>query len=140
MEKPNFLKRKPEQEPLIHPEITQQEKVAKMQELVKKINESGESLSFPGIAPEAYLKMKETDENFPGYTTPTDEIIRRCRKEGIKIVFGNDPHSGDVFVLPTGSDDIRMDSIFPRQLAIEAVTNRYLRELIELSAIQIPLL
>lgn len=114
------------------PEKERQERVAKILDLVKKINESGERLPFPGIHPEAYTKIKIADNEFPGYTTPIDEIIERCEKEGIKVVTGEYPESGNVHILPAGSSDIEMDSIAPHQLTIESVQNEYLVELIRL--------
>ncbi|OGF36999.1 hypothetical protein A2303_03300 [Candidatus Falkowbacteria bacterium RIFOXYB2_FULL_47_14] len=135
MEKPkshseNML---PNQELNTNPEKERQEKVSSLFDLVRKINESGESLPFPGIDPEAYLKMKKTDDEYPGYTTPTDEIIGRCKEEGIKVVTGKHSESGNIFVLPAGSNDIEMDSIAPHQLSINAVENEHLRELIRLT-------
>jgi len=109
------------------------ERVAKIFNLVEKINESGESLPFPGINPEDYIKMKKGDEKDPGYTTPTDEIIERCKKEGIKVCMGKDPKSGNVFVLPAGSNNIGMDDVAPYQLEIDNVTNEHLKELIRLT-------
>lgn len=131
--KPHLEGAVPNQEVKTSHENERQERVAKILELVKKINESGESLPFPGIDPKAYAKMKNTDDEFPGYTTPTDEIIERCRREGIKVVTGKYPESGNVFVLPAGSNNIEMDSIAPHQLAIETVQNEYLAELIRLT-------
>ena len=113
-------------------EKERQERVSKILELVKKINESGESIPFSGIHQEAYLKMKENDDEFPGYTTTVDEIIERCRKEGIKIVTGKHPGSGNVFVLPAESNNIEMDSISPHQLALDGIENEDLIELIQL--------
>lgn len=133
MEKPHPENVVHRQESKTTPEMTRAERVAKILELVEKINESGETLPFPGIHPDAYVKMKQTDTDYPGYTTPTDEIIERCTAEGIKIVFGDDPNSGNVFVLPADSDNIGMDSIAPHQLAIELVTNEHLRELIQIT-------
>jgi hypothetical protein len=101
-------------------------------ELVEKIK--GETFTFPGIRPEVYLNMKAVDDEFPGFTTPTDEIIARCQNEGIKIVLGDKPESGNVFVLPVTSDNIEMDGIIsPYQLIAENVTNEYLTELIRLA-------
>ncbi len=115
------------------PEKKRAERLVKILELIKEINESGESLPFSGIHPEAYTKMKETDNEYPRYTTPIDEIIERCQKEGIKVVTGKHPESGNIFVLPAGSNNIEMDSIAPHQLAIDTVKNKYLEELIRLT-------
>jgi hypothetical protein len=109
------------------------ERVAKILNLVEKINESGESFPFPGINPEDYSKMKENDDEFPGYTTPIDEIIERCKKEGIKVCLGREPESGNIFVFPAGSNDIEMDGVEPYQLIIDNVENEHLKELIRLT-------
>ncbi len=101
--------------------------------LVEKINESKESIPFPGIQPEIYARMKKDDEEFPGYTTPIDEIIKRCEKEGIKVVLGKHPESGNVFVLPISSTDIEMDSIAPHQLVTETIEDKHLEELIRIT-------
>ncbi len=110
-----------------------QERMVEIFRLVEKINESGESLPFPGINPEAYSRKKADDEEFPGYTTPIDEIIERCKKEGIKVVLGKHQESCSVFVLPAHSNSIEIDSFAPRQLEINAVEDDSLRELIQLT-------
>lgn len=84
--------------------------------LAKELNESQESFPFPGIDADSYQKLKATDEEFPGFTTPIDELIQRFITEGIKVVSGDDPESGNVFILPFGSNDIESDSISPKQL------------------------
>lgn len=114
------------------PEIERQERVKKILELVSKINESIEILTFPGIHPESYSNMKNDEDEFPGFTTPIDEIMTRCQAEGIKIVLGKNPDSGNVYVLPAGSNNIEMDSITPYQLNIDHIENEHLKELIEL--------
>ena len=89
-----------------------QEKIA----LAYELAESRESFPFPGINPDSYERMKADDEEFPGYTTPIDELVKRFQDEGMKVVLGKNPDSGNVFILPQGSNDIESDSIFPRQL------------------------
>jgi len=109
----------------------EKETITQILGLVEKINESGETLSFPGIREDVYLKMKETE--LDGYVTPIDEVIERCKREGIKIVTGNHPESGNIYVLPASSDDIEMDSITPHQLNIGNVENKHLVDLIQLT-------
>ena len=101
--------------------------------LAKELFERGERFPFPGINPEYYAKQLATDEEYPGDTTHIDEIIRRLQNEGMKIVLGQYPESGGVFVLPFGSDDIENDSISPHHLKIDVVTDERLRKLISLS-------
>lgn len=98
--------------------------------LATELNEKNEVFSFPGISPEAYLKRKESDVEYPEYSTPTDELIKRFETEGMKVVFGDHPESGNVFALPLGSNDIMMDSIPLRQLQINETMSEGLRELI----------
>ncbi|MFZ2501038.1 MAG: hypothetical protein WAW90_03615 [Minisyncoccia bacterium] len=100
--------------------------------LAKELFESQETFPFLGVDPEGYLEMKAGDEEAPGYTTPTDEIIERMKNEGMKIVLGKNPQSGNVYVLPAQSTDIEMDSISPKRLQISEGMNEKLKELIQL--------
>jgi len=112
------------------------ERIARISQLVGKINESSEKLPFPGIRPEAYLGMKEADNKYPGCATPIDELIARFRREGIRVTLGEHPESGNVFVLPVGGNDIIdiiMDSILLNKLRTKTVTNKHLAELIRLT-------
>jgi len=131
--KPHIEGSVPNQESDIDLEKEERERVEKILKLVEKINESGEILPFPGIHPETHSKMKKDEDEYPGYTTPIDEIIERCEREGIKVVLGKHPESGNVFILPADSNDIENDSIAPDQLQIDAVENEELRELIKLT-------
>ena len=108
-------------------EPTQEEKIIS---LAKELFESNEILDFPGIDPESYLNLKASDEEYPGLTTPTDEIIERLKNEGMKVVLGKNPQSGNVFILPAGSTNIEMDSISPKQLQVSDGMNEKFRELI----------
>jgi hypothetical protein len=98
--------------------------------LAKELSESRESISFPGIDAESYQKLKANDEEFPGFVTPIDELVQRFENEGIKVVFGRDPESGNVFILPFGSNDVENDSIFPKHLQIDESMDSRLKELI----------
>jgi hypothetical protein len=109
------------------PEPTRIEKIIS---LAKELFESGETFPFFGIDLESYLKMKAGEAEDPGYTTPVDENIERFKTEGMKVVQGKNPQSGNVYILPTGSTDIEMDGIFPRQLKIREGMNPKLKELI----------
>jgi hypothetical protein len=106
-------------------------------EMVEKLSQF-ERLPFPGINPESYASLKAVDEKFPGYTTPIDELIKRFESEGMKVVLGNDKESGNVFILPAGSNDIEKDSVFPRHLNVSEdmgtgnkYTDAFLKTLIE---------
>ncbi|MBU6491046.1 hypothetical protein KGQ25_02760 [Patescibacteria group bacterium] len=106
---------------------TREEKIIS---LAAELFESKSIFSFSGIDPESYLKMKATEKEYPGYTTPTDEIIERLKNEGMKVVLGKDPQSGNVYILPAGSTNIEMDSISPKQLHLSEEMDEKLKELI----------
>lgn len=101
--------------------------------LARELGERTERISFPGIDPEEYSKMKATDAEFPGYTTPIDELVERCKDEGIKVVFGEHPESGNAYVLPCQSDDLGMDGIRLHQLQIPETRDEQFKKLIVMS-------
>ena len=108
-------------------EPTRKEKIIA---LAAELFESNEVFPFVGIDSESYSRMKAGEEEDPGYTTPVDEIIERLKNEGMKVVLGKNPQSGNVFVLPAQSDNIEMDSISPKQFQLSEGMNEKLRELI----------
>ncbi|MEA1925785.1 MAG: hypothetical protein U9M90_00870 [Patescibacteria group bacterium] len=98
--------------------------------LAKEFSESGKSFPFPGISRETYSKMEATDKEFPGYSTPVDELLEKFKKEGMKVVPGKRPMGGTVYVLPLGSNDIESDGIFPECLEVNDAMDEKLKELI----------
>ena len=121
-------------------EPTRREKIIA---LALELNENHEGFPFPGIEPEAYEKIKagiEAEKDATDYdiSSPTlDELIARFNKEGMKVFPGKYPESGNVSVLPMGSDetgeDIKYDSILPKNLRITEGMDSKLKELILLS-------
>jgi len=101
--------------------------------LAKEIIINRERFPFPGIDPGRYSKLKAEEEEYTGYATPIDELIQRFKNEGMKVNFGRDPESGNVFILPFGSDDIENDSIFPEHLQTDEILDERLKQLILLS-------
>jgi len=101
--------------------------------LAEELSRCHEGLPFPGLDEESYGKLKAVDEEYPGVTTPTDQIIARMQAEGIKVVFGKHPDSGNVFVLPFLSEDIENDSLSPHHLKIIDEMDDLLRRLILLN-------
>jgi predicted secreted protein len=122
------------------PDVVPEERLITDKEEVKVIKiavaeilfQSQESFPFPGLKPEEYAKIKEQERECPEYSTPIDELLERFRSEGMKIVLGKNPKSGNVFVLPAGSEDIEMDSLFPRHLRWNAVLDSRVNALIEM--------
>lgn len=95
-----------------------------------ELYESGEIFPFAGIDPESYSRMKAGEEEDPGYTISIDDLVERFKNEGMKVVLGKNPQSGNVYVLPAQSSNIEMDSISPKQLQLSEGMNETLRELI----------
>jgi len=90
--------------------------------LGNEVCERGEIFPFPGVESVAEAKMKATDEAYPGFTTPTDKILERLAKEGMKLVpqaNGN----GQFFILPAESNNIEDDSIPPEYLVVNDAMN-----------------
>jgi hypothetical protein len=101
--------------------------------LAKELSESQESFPFPGIDPVALAKMQADDIEFPGYTTPVDTLLDRCRSEGIKVIFGKHPESGNVYIVPAGEGDPPNEDdmyLFPRHLQENEMMDGTLRGLI----------
>ncbi|MFA5986004.1 MAG: hypothetical protein WC819_01485 [Parcubacteria group bacterium] len=103
--------------------------------LTKECSESGERFPFPGINSHSYAKLKAEEEEFPGFVTLIDELIERFKQEGMKVSFGIDPKSGNILVLPFGSEDIKYESILPKHLDISEDMDERLKELIMLSRV-----
>jgi hypothetical protein len=101
--------------------------------LARELSGRHEKFTFPGINPEAYAKIKADEEEMPGFATPINELIERFRNEGVKVVLGKHPESGNVFILPSQSDDIENDNIFPKHLQLSDGMNEKLRELVLLN-------
>lgn len=99
-------------------------------QLAKELSQNPEGFAFSGIEDESYAKLKASDEEYPGFTTPIDELIEKLTAHGFKIVFGDDPGSGNVHILPKDSDDIERDSVFPRHLKVTADMDERLKKLI----------
>ncbi|TRZ53645.1 hypothetical protein D4R99_00475 [bacterium] len=108
----------------------EEEKKQKKISLAIELSQTPENFSFPGINSETYAKMKADEEEFPGYATPIDELLERFTKEGMKVVLGKNPESGNVYILPVQSNDIENDGIFPKQLQMEGITDEKLKELV----------
>ncbi len=105
-----------------------------MATLAIELAEGGKVFPFPGIDATAYAKMKADEEDLIGYVTPIDTVLERFRTEGIKIVPGATPETGNVYVVPGKSgettNDTRNDSLVPKQLEIIEGMDEQLKQLI----------
>jgi len=79
--------------------------------LSAELIERNEVFPFPGINPEAYLKLKADIAAAEGMSlydvsSPTlDELIEMFQKEGMRVTLGDSPQAGNVFVVPAGQSD-----------------------------------
>ncbi len=119
----------PKHEPMPSEERPKKER---MIALALELSQSQETFSFPGLDPDTYPKIKAAEEEYPGYTTPIDKLVERFKREGVKVVLGKHPESGNVFILPSQSNDIENDSISPKQLHTSELTDARLKELSQL--------
>lgn len=104
--------------------------IAEYVRLAREIIEGHENFPFTGLNQESYTTIKADQEEYPGYSTPIDELLARFQNEGMKVVLGKNPESGNVFILPSGSDDIENDNLFPRHLEVTEDINPKLKRLI----------
>ena len=101
--------------------------------LAKELSERTEGFAFPGMNEDSYAELKATEEEGEGYITPVDDIVVRLQNEGIKVVLGDHPENGDVYILPQGSSDILQDSILPRHLMATEDMEPELRKLVDMN-------
>jgi len=104
----------------------QREKIEVARGLVTR-SESMEVFKFPGIKHADYVQMKRDWEEEPEYAVDIDRLLKRFFEEGIKIVFSNDPTSGNIFIMPAKSVDIQSDSLLPRMLSHDDIEDYGLR-------------
>lgn len=102
--------------------------------LAKELAQRTEPIPFSGIKMETYNELKGIEEEFPDYCVPVDPLLRRFRSEGFKVVFGEHPESGNVFIIPSQSMDIINDNLFPRHLDIKSGLDEDLKKLILLDS------
>lgn len=91
-----------------------------------ELSESGEFFPFPGMNRNEYQEIKENED--PLYHTPVDQLINRFQTEGLKVVLTK--YGVDVLILPSSSDDIVNDSMFPRSFGIIEGMDERLKALI----------
>jgi|SRR3989344_2632271 len=110
-----------------------EQRIKRIVALALELRAKPEGFPFPGMDPFAHSRMKTEQEEYPGYSTPVDELIERFNNEGMKVVLGAHPESGNVFILPSGSNDIENDNLLPRHLQIGETMDERLKELILMS-------
>lgn len=128
----------PKEEDILAQQLEQRDqKVASIIGLVKEIIANNESFNFPGLKEESYQQIIKDeielqDMGYPAVATPIDTTIAQMKDQGIKVVFGDHPESGNVYILPINSDNIEMDSLPLRILLESDITDDKLKELVSL--------
>lgn len=110
-------------------EMTIEEAVALIHELVA----NPEGFPFGGLKEEVIASQKEDEAEpwYPEEVTKLDDLLPRCEEHGIKVVFGDDPKSGNAIILPKDSDNSEADGILPRTLNVTPDMDPKLRKLVE---------
>jgi hypothetical protein len=99
-----------------------------------ELSQLKESLPFPGLNPIAYVDIKRAQEEFPGYSTPIDELVARFMTEGMKVVFDKNTSGMNAAVVPGRSTDYDSDSVLFRNLQVYGMVDVRLKALITLMA------
>lgn len=115
-----------EQPPKIEQTLTKEA----LLDVLKELSERTESIPFKGLDEEAYAKLKAEEEEYPGMATPIDELLKRFDEQGLKVMLGKDPKSGNAFILPFESTDVEMDSVQPGSLKVREGMDPLLVQLI----------
>lgn len=106
--------------------------------LAKELQQRDEAFSFPGVPESIYDELREEEEDLKkllgedAFST-IDELIEQFQSEGMKVMLGKNPDSGNIFIAPAGSSmkDIEKNSLFPRHLRITSDMNEKLKRLIQ---------
>lgn len=101
---------------------TREQKKQEYIALARELSEAHEGFSFPGINPESYSELKAVAEEFPEYSSQTDELIGRFQVQGMKVILRID-----------SSENAEMDNLFPRHLEVSMGMDERLRRLVVLN-------
>lgn len=115
------------------PEEAKEQMKAEFGALALELSAQTEGFPSTGITEQAYAQLKATDEEYPGFSTPTDEILEMLKTQGMKIVpIGK--NTGNYQVLPLNSDN-NDDALPIRHLDTPSGTDEKLVRLVELHRI-----
>lgn len=98
--------------------------------IARELAEIQAGITFSGIDSDGYSKIKATDDEFPGYAMPIDELIVRFENEGMKVVFGTDPMGSNVLIMPFEMADDDYNGIQPEHLKLDVNMDERLKKLI----------
>lgn len=116
------------------PENERERRVKEYITLGERLANRAEGFPFPGLTDESYRSLKEVAEEFPEYSTPIDELLKKLQDGGMKIdlVIGQ-KGLADIHILPRENADPLMDNLFPRHLQITDDMDEDLKKLIEMN-------
>jgi len=98
--------------------------------LAEKLSRKTEVLQFFGLDDSAYAEINNAEKEYSGWGTHIDELVGRFCDSGMKVSLGENPQTGNVFILPGDSDNIEEDSVSPRQLMVRSEMDSELIKLI----------
>lgn len=123
----------PEYVPGFLRDMTKRDEKEELLELLKGLTERQESFPFSGLEEEVYAKMKADEklmDEYPGYATPIDDLIKRLEASGCKVVVGGSSDAPTAFIIPGDSTDVDMDSVLPGSLKINEGMDPELKQLV----------
>jgi hypothetical protein len=115
------------------PKFESAEKKMTMEEflaLATELSEKQEGFVFKGLEDESYAMLKAEGDEYPGFSTPIDELVAKFEAQGIKVVLGDDPKSPNAFILPLNSSDVVNDFVLPRHLKVSDDMDPKLKKII----------
>ncbi len=118
----------------LSPEQQELERRREKIKLAQELIDSNETFAFPGFDPGYVdeMRIERDDPDLAGFLTPMHDLLTKLQNEGFKVSLGDNPESGNVFVLPKSSTDIVMDGVLIRCLASEGVNDERLLKLISI--------
>lgn len=91
--------------------------------LSEGLSQQSKAFQFFGLDDTAFAEINGEEEEYPGWNTHINDLIRRFCDSGMKVALGKYPKTGNVFVLPSDSNDIESDGVLPRQLMVRHEMN-----------------
>jgi|APSaa5957512535_1039671.scaffolds.fasta_scaffold168720_2 hypothetical protein len=98
-----------------------------------ELNNNREVYAFSGISSEAFEGIKIARENYPDLFTPIEKLLDEFRLKGMVIYPTKTKEKGNLFVVPTGSEDVVGDGIRLQDLDLAGITDDTLSKMIGIS-------
>ena len=113
-------------------------KLADLLELSIEVSERKEAFPFSGLDPEEYAKIKATDEEYPGFSTPVDEMIAKFEEQGMRLALSTfDSQKGNAYIIPGDMEPTQKNiedwGLKPENFEITNDMDESLKKLIEVA-------